>query len=51
LIFDPIEPNEQGVYSLYVEQSICASNTSSVTIMLAPVPDVTLIPDSIILRW
>jgi gliding motility-associated-like protein len=48
LVFDPIEPNEQGVYSLYVEQSICASDTSSVTIMLAPVPDVMLIPDSII---
>ena len=48
LIFDPIELNEKGVYSLYVEQSICASDTSSVTITLAPVPEVTLIPDSVI---
>ena len=48
LTFDPIDPNEQGDYTLYVEQNICASDTSSVTIMLAPVPEVTLIPDSTI---
>ncbi|MBI1286317.1 MAG: T9SS type B sorting domain-containing protein [Flavobacteriales bacterium] len=48
LVFDPIQPNEQGVYSLQVGQDGCFSDTTSIDISIAPVPDVELIPDTII---
>ena len=48
LTFDPIEPAEQGTYSLYVQESICISDTTSIDVMIAPVPDVALGPDTVI---
>ncbi|MCF8275327.1 MAG: gliding motility-associated C-terminal domain-containing protein [Flavobacteriales bacterium] len=48
LVFDPIEANEQGTYSLRIEQNSCSSDTSSIEIAIAPVPDVELIPDTVI---
>ena len=48
LVFDPIEPSEQGTYSLYVIRGICASNVSSIEVLVAAVPSVSLMPDTTI---
>lgn len=48
LVFDPIEQSEQGLYTLRVELNGCSSDTSSVNIMIAAVPSVSLIPDTVI---
>ncbi|MGB1317603.1 MAG: gliding motility-associated C-terminal domain-containing protein, partial [Flavobacteriales bacterium] len=46
--FEPIEHDQQGTYTLFVQQSICQSETASINIQIAPEPEVSLPADTVI---